>query len=215
MKNQLSKTLGVVALVAQSLVFFACSSSTPSGAGGAGGGTSTGAGGSTVALCAQFVGSCACQAANPDSDPGGACADDCQSVGCGRSCTQDCCVSCGIDAMGIKACTCPVPGAPFANCTCSPPAGFPSGLTGGACSPLGYAAIAVPLTDTDPAAFSMKGLPCALANAEKVVCFTKESTTASERGCICRLDSPGVSTMHCGSVNHWFTNSGAAATTWQ
>jgi hypothetical protein len=54
-------------------------------------------------------------------------------------------------------------------------------------------------------AISLKGLPCNIMNA---VCFTQESTGASERGCICMADH----TMHCGSVNHWFTNSNATAT---
>jgi len=217
MTNQL-RTFGVAALLAQSLVFFACSSaSTATGTGGStgvgtgAGGAATGAGGSTssgmggsaapTSLCTAHPGSCDCLADNPDSVAGGACASDCQSVSCGKICTQNCCVSCGIDATGIKTCTCTMPGQPFTNCTCAPPPTFPTGLTGGLCSPQGYAATTPPAGATLP---SLKGAPCTMENA---VCFTQESTPSSERGCICM-----GGTMHCGSVNHWFTNNGAAAT---
>ena len=218
MTNQL-RTFGVAALLVQSLVFFACSSaSTATGTGGStgvvtgtGGGTSSGTGGSSGTagatggmVCAAHPGSCTCAADNPDSQAGGACASDCQSVSCGKPCTQDCCVTCGIDAAGTKTCLCPMPGQPFSNCTCAPPAGFPTGLMGGACSPQGYAATTPPAT-APAGSISLKGAACNITNA---VCFTAESTPSSERGCICMAD--GI--MHCGSVNHWFTNSNAAAT---
>ncbi len=209
MKNQL-RTLGVAALVAQSLVFFACSSSSPaSGSGGStgagtGGNGTTGAGGAGVTICTMYPGSCTCTAPNPDSDPGGACAADCQSVSCGKNCTQDCCVTCGIDQLGTKFCACPNANFPFTNCTCGAPPGFPTGLMGGACSPQGYAATMVPAT-APPNSISLKGVACNITNA---VCFTAESSSASERGCICMADG----FMHCGSVNHWFTNNNAAAT---
>lgn len=220
MTNQL-KTLGIAALMAQSLVFFACSSAgapmtgsggntgvNQGGATGSQGGTTGGgqggatSGGGAGGQCLTHPGSCTCAADNPDSLPGGACASDCQSVSCGRVCTQDCCVPCGLDSTGTKTCLCPIAGQPYSNCSCLPPAGFPSGLTGGACSPQGYAATTPPSGATLP---SLKGVPCNITNA---VCFTQESTTSSERGCICMAD--GI--MHCGSVNHWFMNSGAAAT---
>jgi hypothetical protein len=76
------------------------------------------------------------------------------------------------------------------------------GLTGGLCSPQGYAATTPPAGATLP---SLKGMPCNILNT---VCFTQESTMASERGCICMADN----TLHCGSVNHWFTNDGTQAT---
>jgi hypothetical protein len=210
MKNQL-RTLGVVALVAQSLVFFACSSSSPASGGGGSTGTAgttgtagSGAGGSAVTICTMYPGSCTCAGPNPDSDPGGACASDCQSVSCGKNCTQDCCVTCGIDALGTKFCACPNANFPYTNCTCGAPPGFPAGLSGGACSPQGYAATMVP-ANAPAGAISLKGLPCNVTNA---VCFTSESTSASERGCICMADGM----MHCGSVNHWFTNTNGAPT---
>ena len=224
MTNQLktlSRSFGIAALLAQSLVFLACSSAGApmTGAGGTtgslGGSTGTGSGGTTGGQggmtssgggaggqCLTHPGSCTCASDNMDSNPGGACASDCQSVSCGRVCTQDCCVPCGLDSAGTKTCLCPIAGQPYSNCSCLPPTGFPTGLTGGLCSPQGYAATTPPVGATLP---SLKGVPCNILNA---VCFTQESTTSSERGCICMADN----TMHCGSVNHWFVNDGSAAT---
>src|SRR5262252_955704 len=74
------------------------------GVGGTGiGGTGmggTGSGGTGVG--GTNAGSCIPNQINPDSQPGGACAPDCQSVSCGRPCTQDCCVTCGIDLLGAR-----------------------------------------------------------------------------------------------------------------
>jgi hypothetical protein len=174
------------------------------GVGGRGVG-GTGAGGFGVGGAGDS-GSCIPGHVNPDSVPGGACAPDCQSVSCGRICTQDCCVTCGIDLLGSRFCACPVPGLPYSNCTCVPPATFPFGLVGGACSPQGYASVAVP--PTAPAgSISLRGLPCRSTN---LVCFTAESTATSERGCICMADG----LMHCGAVNHWFVNNNST-TQWQ
>jgi hypothetical protein len=210
MTNQL-KTLGIAALLAQSLVFFACSSSSPAtgsgGSTGSGGDATAGASGTTGAgggpvmmgLCAQNLGTCPaddCTKVNPDTATGGACTDGCESSSCTTPCSQACCVPCGIDAAGIKTCTCMTPGLAFNNCTCSPPTGFPTGLTGGTCMPQGYAATMVPAT-APAGSISLKGVPCTVANA---VCFTAESTASSGRGCICQ---GGI--MHCGSVNKWFT----------
>ncbi len=209
MNNQLrnpSRTLGVAALLAQSLVFFACSSSSPAtgtggttgsvggttGSVGGGGGASVGGGGAG-GPCTTFPGSCTCAGPNPDTADGGACTSTCESSSCVTACTQDCCVPCGIDSAGNKTCTCMTPGLPFNNCTCLPPAGFPAGLTGGTCLPQGYAATTAPA-----GAISLKGMPCNILNA---VCFTTESTPTSGRGCICMSDN----TLHCGSVNKWFT----------
>jgi hypothetical protein len=219
MTNQL-RTLGIAALLAQSLVFFACSSAgTATGTGGTPGtaGTGSGSGGTTgggqggmtssgggmSGTCVEHPGSCTCLADNPDSVAGGACASDCQSVSCGKPCRENCCVPCGIDASGTKTCTCTMPGQAYTNCTCSPPPTFPIGLSGGLCSPQGYAATTPP-AGAPAGSISLKGIPCTVNNA---VCFTADSTPSSERGCICQ-----GGTMHCGSVNHWFVNSGAAAT---
>ncbi len=145
-------------------------------------------------------GSCIPNHPNPDIAPGGACASDCQSVSCARPCSEDCCVACGIDELGSKICVCPTPGLPYANCTCLPPAGMPAGLQGGPCSPQGYASVTVPAT-APAGSISLRGMPC---RALDLVCFTAESTASSERGCICMADG----LMHCGSVSHWFVNSG-------
>jgi hypothetical protein len=148
-------------------------------------------------------GSCILGHVNPDAEPGGACAADCQSVACNKNCTEDCCVACGIDASGTKICSCPNAGLPYSNCVCAPPVGFPSGLQGGPCNPQGYASTAVPVT-APAGAISLRGRPCRAVN---LVCFTAESTAASERGCICLADG----LMHCGSVSHWFVNDGVPA----
>jgi hypothetical protein len=182
-----------------------------SGVGGGMGGSGvggSGAGGSGLGGATGFTnpGSCIAGHANPDVEPGGACASDCQSVSCNRPCTEDCCVSCGIDAAGIKTCVCPIPGLAYSNCACVPPPNFPSGLQGGPCSPQGYASVTVPAT-APAGAISLRGMPCRAVN---LVCFTAESTATSERGCICMPD--GV--MHCGTVNHWFANNGAP-TSWK
>ena len=173
-----------------------------SGAGGAGmGGTGmggTGVGGTMGGFTSP--GLCILNHVNPDTATGGACTAQCESAACVTPCTEDCCVTCGIDAIGARICLCPVPGLPYSNCTCAPPLGFPSGLQGGVCSPQGYAATVPPAT-APAGVISLKGAPC---RAPNIVCFTAESTAASQRGCICMAD--GV--MHCGSVNHWFTDNG-------
>lgn len=224
--------LGVVVLAAGGSLLSACSSMAfPDGTGGARGaggsslsgvgGRASGVGGATgqPGACGiggaagvgpagngplgdgYFPGSCIPGRANPDSDPGGACAADCQTVSCGRTCSEDCCVTCGIDQTGSKFCACPNPCAgPYANCTCTPPAFIPAGLHGGPCSPQGYATLTVPLT-APSGSISLRGLPCRATN---IVCFTADSTATAERGCICEAD--GI--MHCGSVNHWFSNDG-------
>lgn len=204
MNNRPLKLFGIAALVAQCLVTVACSSS--SGGGGSGGGNgglggSTGGAGTTGGIVDPTnPGSCIVGMANPDFEAGGACAPDCQSVSCGRSCTLDCCVGCGIDQMGAKTCVCRAPGGPYANCSCLQPSFIPPGLQGGPCMPQGYSLAIVP--ETAPAgSISLRGMPCKATN---IVCFTTDSTASSERGCICEADGM----MHCGSVNHWFTNNG-------
>ena len=176
------------------------------GVGGTGiGGSGIGGTGVGGAMGVINPGSCIPNHVNPDVQPGGACSSACQSVACNIPCTEDCCVTCGIDAAGTRTCICPVPGQPYANCTCTPPADFPLGLSGGTCSPQGYASTTPP-AGAPAGLISLKGMPCRAAN---LVCFTAESTPTSERGCICMADG----LMHCGSVNHWFVNI-AGATSW-
>jgi len=211
--------LCVAAFAAGGADFSGCSSQAlPDGGGGSAGSTSgegghatgiggRGTGGTGVggAISGNSPGSCIPNHVNPDVQPGGACASDCQSVSCGRPCTEDCCVTCGIDALGARTCTCLEPGLPYSNCTCAPPANIPPGLQGGPCSPQGYASTTPPPT-APPGTFSLRGMPCRALN---LVCFTSESTSTSERGCICMADG----LMHCGSVNHWFANDGVT-TAW-
>lgn len=182
----------------------------PSGTGGSPsgtGGTPVVIGGTGAGGASNFEGSCGVPHVNPDSTPGGACAPDCQSVACGRACTEDCCVACGIDLSGAKTCVCPQPGFPYANCSCLPPVTVPPGLQGGPCNPQGVSTSTVP-TNIPATTLSLRGMPCRVT-APLTVCFTLDSTATSERGCICESD--GV--MHCGSVNHWFSNNGVQ-TSW-
>ena len=190
----------------------------PGGSTGSGGnagiGGDTGAAGSGGMMCEPAInllhpGSCCGDQDNPDFNSGGACAPDCQTVACsssqGRACSQDCCVTCGIDQWATKICSCPVPGLPYANCTCVQPSFIPFGLHGGPCVPQGDSRPAVQVAN------SLRFVPCSTLN---LVCFTADSTPSAERGCICRDDGIGNGGMgpglflHCGSVNHWFTNDG-------
>ena len=217
MNHQSFKTFGVAALIVQCAAFAACSSSGGTTVGGQGGSTA-GASGTTGSLggadggVAHMVypahpGSCVSTADNPDFQTGGACAPECQSVSCGVACSQDCCVSCGIDATGIKFCNCRTPGLPFANCTCSPPPTIPPGLMGGNCDPQGDSRAMPPAG----AGMIIRGMPCKAAN---LVCFTSDSISTSERGCICQDSGDGQGlVLHCGSVNKWFTNNGVP-TSW-
>ncbi len=217
MTNQRLKLHRIAILVVLGLAAVACSSSsnTGGGTGGSGGSTGGGTGGTTGAdagvthmVYPAFPGSCVDGMTNPDFQTGGACAPECQSVGCGTACTQDCCVNCGIDQAGIKFCNCRTPGLPYANCNCAAPPDIPPGLMGGPCVPAGDSR---PLVQ---AATSLRGMPCKMKN---LVCFTTDNMSSSERGCICKQDSDGdggtTLTMHCGSVNKWFTNN-AVPTEW-
>jgi hypothetical protein len=159
-----------------------------------------GVGGTGMGGALGTDGSCTAAHVNPDFTPGGACATDCQSLSCGKPCTEDCCVSCGIDQSGAKRCSCPNPGGPYDNCSCLPPPFIPPGLLGGPCTPQGYSTPTVPVT-APAGSIALRGLPCRAAN---LVCFTADSTASAERGCICLADG----LMHCGSVNHWFVNTG-------
>jgi hypothetical protein len=212
MNNRGLKAFGIAALVAQCVVAAACSSAN-SGSSGAGGSITGGQGGAVAGGGStgnipdpNNPGSCIVGTANNDFLPGGACASDCASVSCGKACHADCCVTCGIDQTGAKTCTCPNPGNPYDNCACLPPSFIPPGLLGGPCMPQGYSTVTVPAT-APAGSISLRDMPCRMTN---LVCFTADSTGSSERGCICEADG----LMHCGSVNHWFTNN-FAQTAWQ
>jgi hypothetical protein len=210
MNNRPLKLVGIAALLVQCFITVACSSSGggTSGTGGSNGGGlggSNGGGGFTNMPDPANPGSCLVGQSNPDYPAGGACASDCQSVSCGKACTVDCCVPCGIDASGAKTCICRNPGGPYANCSCIQPPTIPAGLQGGPCVPQGYSTMVAPLTD--PTGLVIRGMACKMTN---LVCFTMDSTGSSERGCICMADG----LMHCGSVNHWFTNN-LTPTSWQ
>lgn len=148
-------------------------------------------------------GSCTPGVANPDSQPGGACAADCQSVSCGKTCTVDCCTSCGPNGEGQKICSCPNPGGPYTNCACVMPGDVsPYGL--GPCSPQGYSTATVP-ADAPAGSISLRGVACSKTN---VACFTADSTLTSPRACICMADG----TLHCAGLSHDWPHSGAPTT---
>ena len=132
-----------VMLVAAAAIGLGCSTSAQTG--GTGGAPSTetgGAPGTDATTSAELSpGSCTAGVANPDSEPGGACAADCQSVSCARPCTVDCCTSCGPNGMGQKICACRNPGGPYANCACVMPG---DGGAPGPCTPQGYSTSTIP-----------------------------------------------------------------------
>jgi hypothetical protein len=162
------------------------------------------------------VGSCNCQK-NPDSPISGTtpqppaywCDANNKLVGgkAGGRCTQDCCVSCGVEglkgALGVKRCAC-VNGV-YATCYCLPPDWWRQNLRGGTCvPPASYPTPASKLSSS-----RAKLLSC---NEEWRVCFTEgDNLPTSERGCVCLRDpEDGRLKLYCGSVNKWFSNNGVA-----
>jgi len=197
------------------MLWVGCLSSTAGSSGGTGGAagepdTSTG-GMTTTPGTGGFIdlkvftpGSCVYGEDNPDAYDHGLCTA--MPSDPPPPCTRDCCQTCGIDASGSSRCVCDVATGSYSSCTCTPPAGFPTGLSGGNCSPQGYASTVPPAT-APAGSVSLKGAPCTKANT---VCFTADSTPSSPRGCICIYPGDGV--MHCGVVHNWFTFSGGETT---
>jgi hypothetical protein len=149
--------------------------------------------------------SCVCLP-NPDfaGDPGPGCAARAD----GQACTRDCCGGCGLEAeRGVigsirRDCV----GGVYAHSTCVPPAGFKSGLVGGACAPpVEYGTIA---TFTSAIA---QGMAC---NQEWRVCFTQgDRASGVEHGCACLFDEDtGLLKLACGPVFGWFQSGGEAWT---
>jgi hypothetical protein len=169
-------------------------------AAGAGGSTSAGAGGSASS------GVCAGQK-NPNTDV----ATSCNSANAksGATCTQDCCISCGIADLGTQTCTCTQ--GKYSACACPIPdtwstlggiCGDSACLTsGGPCAPQGYASAA----GAPAHANVLNGATC-YQNGN--VCFTAEAD--GKHGCLCASTASGDFVMECGLVNGWFTNTGMA-----
>lgn len=123
-------------------------------------------------------------------------------------CTVDCCIPCGIDALGARLCTC-APATGYSQCICNAPTSWPVPLHGGACNPQG---LSTSKTNTPVGTFSVRGQPC---TTQWTVCFTSDGIAAANLGCICLADPvTGALTMHCGTVNNWFTYDPGVTTTY-
>jgi hypothetical protein len=124
----------------------------------------------------------------------------------GAPCSVDCCIPCGINALGARLCTCTTD--TYARCTCTPPPSWPTGLHGGACEPQG---LSTSRTNTPPGEFSVRGQPC---SQEWTVCLTSDGIASGGLGCICLKAADGTMTMNCGTVNSWFTYDQGVSTTY-
>jgi hypothetical protein len=174
------------------------------GSGGAAGAKGTaGAGGAGPGVCAG----------DPSPNPDVATSCTTESAKVGATCTQNCCLACGIDALGQQTCTCSTASKKYSTCACPRPAtwttiggecGDSKCLTaGGPCSPQGYASA----TGAPAGANILDGQDCVMNGN---VCFTAEADGA--HGCVCASTPSGDFVMRCGLVNAWFTNNGTATT---
>jgi hypothetical protein len=192
------------------LLSFGCMSTTPDTASGGaspvgtGGDTANGGAGAVDSGISGSGGASVCPVANPgvptcdgtgtNMDP--SCNSTCAKKG--HECTQDCCIPCGINALGSRVCYCPT--TTYSQCICAQPATWPTGLHGGACEPQG---LSTSSSNTPPGAFSVRGQPC---STEWTVCFTSDGIATGGLGCICLKDpATGNLTMNCGTINGWFT----------
>jgi hypothetical protein len=129
----------------------------------------------------------------------------------GASCTQSCCLGCGIDSLGQQTCTCS--DKKYTSCSCPLPATWTAlggecgdsscATEGGPCSPQGYASSA----GAPKGANVLEGQPCVMNGN---VCFTAESD--GKHGCVCASDPSGDFAMRCGLVEGWFSNNGMSTT---
>src|SRR5262252_5340118 len=136
--------VGCLLIAAMSVGCLSSTAGGSAGSGGAGGddgrtGPTTSTGGKADATGAGGFhedfgspGSCDGQS-NPDFENNGSCSA--MPSDPPPPCTRDCCVPCGIDASGTNRCVCDVQIGTYSSCTCTPPTGFPLGLSGGNCSP--------------------------------------------------------------------------------
>ncbi len=181
-----------------------------SGTGGVLGGAAGKSGGAGAAGGHAGAGTGVCAG---DTSPNPDVATSCNSAGAkvGATCTQNCCVGCGIDSLGAETCTCT--NKKYATCTCPRPAtwtalggecGDSSCMTvGGPCSPQGYASA----TGAPQGANILDGQDCVMNGN---VCFTAEA--GGTHGCVCASLPSGDFVMRCGLVNGWFTNNGMPTT---
>jgi len=149
------------------------------GSGGSTGGTGSGSGGATV--------SCA---GPPSPDPN--CTTSLAKTD--ATCTVDCCVACGFNALGAKTCSCD--GTVFTACPCSPPAGWQASGTADACTTV---------IGNDGLVETNDETPCD-TEWEKCIAADPPSGT-TPRGCVCLPDpeAGGALMWSCGSTNKWFT----------
>jgi hypothetical protein len=173
--------LGTAALLAQLLVVVGCSSSDSNNTGSGGTPVMTGTGGA-----AGTGGSTGSGGANSDAN--------CTSTNAktGMSCTVDCMIPCGFQALGTKVCTCI--GGVYSACPCPAPAGWQGAAT-------------APYCDTPDGT----GLTTAIKNTacmtEFQECIGKDQVTGTTpQGCAC-LNNPTTNSLqwYCGSTNRWFS----------
>jgi hypothetical protein len=180
------------------------------GTGGGGSGGTAGAGGSGGAAGAAQTGVCVGDPA-PNPDVSTSCNP--ATAKASATCTQDCCLTCGIDSLGQQTCTCSSANKKYSTCSCPRPStwtalggecGDSKCLTaGGPCSPQGYASSA----GAPAGANILDGQGCVMNGN---VCFTAEADGL--RGCVCASEPSGDFVMRCGLVSGWFTNNGTPTT---
>jgi hypothetical protein len=174
------------------------------GAGAGSGGTPAPPRDAAVGTDGSGIGVPTCDGTGVNTDP------SCNSTLAKKNapCTVDCCIPCGIDALGARVCTC-APATGYSQCICNAPPGWPVPLHGGACNPQG---LSTSKTNTPVGMFSVRGQAC---STQWTVCFTSDGIAAANLGCICLADpATGALTMHCGTVNNWFTYDPGVTTTY-
>jgi hypothetical protein len=163
------------------------------GAGGtpsATGGTGTGAGGTTGGSASGSGGGTAVCGGASSPDPN--CTTSLAKTD--ATCTVDCCVACGFNALGTKTCTCD--GTVFTACPCAPPPDWQAGGTADACTSV---------IGNDGLVETNDETPCT-TEWEKCIAADPPSGT-TPRGCVCLPDpkAGGALRWSCGSTNKWFT----------
>lgn len=109
------------------------------------------------------------------------------------TCTVDCCIACGFNALGTKTCTCD--GTVYTACPCAKPSNWMGAATAEACtSVIGNDG----LVDTNDET------PC---TTEWTQCIAADAPSGSTpKGCVCLPDpeAGGALQWSCGSTNKWF-----------
>jgi hypothetical protein len=127
-----------------------------------------------------------CSGVNPDT------ATSCNSANAssGSSCTMDCRVGCGFQALGLKYCTCE--GGVYASCPCPAPDNWMGAET------------APPCVSPDGTAEALDDEPCT-TEWEQCIGSEMPAGTTTPRGCACLTNRVTQALQwYCGSTNRWF-----------